>query len=481
MITMSALAQNARYMKTLPGIFFAVIIPLVSGCALFRPTDPYTPVELSCRPRASAAPLPVVPDVKTPGKEVTLQQAIDIGLSNNPEIAAVHWESMAAKARHDQSIGERLPRLGAIGGYTRYHNEQRLLPPGLPGDPSLLSRDIFSADAVLSLPIFTGGGLVNRVRASEYLAQAAIHRLSRSREELVFNISSTFFSILAQQHVVRSLEFSLTTLEAHVKRIDALIAAQKAANVDRLRTEVQLADVRQQLVREKNLMTIQRRVLANFLGLEENIDDILLQGELEFQNKPDTSEFDSSLVAALENRDDYLAARRSLEAQARRVDIAEAVYLPAVFLRGSYGVRLAAGRTRGTGDDFGNVGGIGLAMEIPIFEGGKVHAGINEQRAELASMKERLHTMELQIRLEIQTALSNIRSSEERLEAILKSIDQARESLRIEQQKYDLGKGAIVDVLDSQGALLESETTYYRVLAELHMALAQLKLARGEE
>jgi outer membrane protein len=127
------------------------------------------------------------------------------------------------------------------------------------------------------------------------------------------------------------------------------------------------------------------------------------------------------------------------------------------------------------------VGGIGLAMEIPIFEGGKVHAGINEQRAELASMKERLHTMELQIRLEIQTALSNIRSSEERLEAILKSIDQARESLRIEQQKYDLGKGAIVDVLDSQGALLESETTYYRVLAELHMALAQLKLARGEE
>jgi outer membrane protein TolC len=62
-----------------------------------------------------------------------------------------------------------------------------------------------------------------------------------------------------------------------------------------------------------------------------------------------------------------------------------------------------------------------------------------------------------------------------------KSIALARESLRIEQQKYDLGKGAIVDVLDAQAALLESETTYYRVLSEFHTALAQLKFAIGEE
>ena len=107
-------------MKSLTGIFFVVIIPLVSGCALFRPTDPYTPVILSGRIRVSVVPLKAAPDVKTPDKVVTLQQAIEIGLSNNPEIAAARWEFIAATARHDQSVGERLPRLGAVGGYTRY-------------------------------------------------------------------------------------------------------------------------------------------------------------------------------------------------------------------------------------------------------------------------------------------------------------------------------------------------------------------------
>jgi outer membrane protein len=468
-------------LKTVTGILFAIIIPLAGGCVLFRPTGPYTPVELSGRNRSSIETPHIEPDSKPPNNRLTLQQAIDIGLSNNPEIRAARWECMAAKARHDQTVGERLPRLGAVGGYTRYLDEQRLLPPGLPGDPSLLSRNIFSTDAVISLPLFTGEKLVNRVKAAELLQQSAQHSFSRTREELVFNISSTFFTIIAQHHVIASLEFSCTTLEEHVKRIGALMDAQKAATVDRLRTEVQLANVRQQLAREKNLMTIQRRILANFLGREENIDAMLLQGELEFKEKPGIPQFDSSLIAAWENRDDYLAARKSLEAQARKVDIAEAGYVPSVSLRGSYGVRLAAGQTRGTGDEYGDVGSVGLAMEIPIFEGGKVRAGINEQRANLASMQERLHAMELRIRLEVQTATSTIQSAEERLEAILKSVDQARESLRIEQQKYNLGKGAIVDVLDAQNALLESETTYYRVLAELHAALAQLKLARGEE
>ncbi len=320
-----------------------------------------------------------------------------------------------------------------------------------------------------------------RAIPAELLKQSAEYNLSRTKEELVFNITSTFFGILAQHRVISALEFSVKTLEEHIKRINALIDAQKAASVDRLRTEVQLANVRQLLGREKNLLVIQRRLLANLLGIEENMDDILLQGELEFKERPRIPGLDSSLIAAFKNRDDYLAALKSLEAQEWKVKIAEAGYVPSVSLRGSYGARLVAGQTRGNGDRYGDVVGVGLTLEIPVFEGGRVRAGINEQRAVLASMQERLRNIELRIRLEVQTAISNARSAAVRLEAILKSIDQARKSLRIEQEKYTIGKGAIVDVLDAQNALLESETTYYRVLAELHIALAQLKLARGEE
>ena len=335
---------------------------------------------------------------------------------------------------------------------------------------------------MLSMPIFTGGRLVNQVKAADLLREATLHRLARSREELVFNISSVFYSILAQRHVIESLEFSMGALEKHIQRIDALIEADKAAGVDRLRTEVRMADVRQKLVNEKNIMTIQRRVLANLLGLEKSFDTISLLGELESQEKIPIPELNTALTMAWESRDEYLAAKSNLEAQARKVDAARAGYWPSLYIQGSYGQRWAAGpKIIGSGVKSGDVGRIGLAMELPLLDGGRINAIIREQRADLAAAQERLGKLELQIRLEVESALSNIQSTEERMEATKTSIAQARESLRIEQQKYELGSGTIVDVLDAQAALLETETTYYRIQSEYHTAAAQLQLAIGEK
>ena len=61
-----------------------------------------------------------------------------------------------------------------------------------------------------------------------------------------------------------------------------------------------------------------------------------------------------------------------------------------------------------------------------------------------------------------------------------RAISLARENLDIERQKYELGRGVIVDVLDSQAALLASETNHYRAFADYHIAGAALRLAMGE-
>jgi outer membrane protein len=451
----------------------------LGGCAVVRPTDPYLSGRASAGGSYERTP-PALP-AELPEGTMTLPQAIRIALANNPEVAALGWDAAAAAARRDRAFSDRLPKLGAAGGYAHHLDPQRPLPVGRPGDPTILSRDIVSADIVLSMPLFTGGRLISRVRVAELVEIAAGHRLARTREEISFNVSSLFFGILAQRRVIESLEFSRRALEEHIRSVDALVTARKAANVDRMRADVRLADVEQQLVREKNVLAIQRRALVNLLGLEGDMDDIELRGELESQTSAAVPRLDSAIASALEGRGDYLAARSALEAQARSVDAARAERWPTVLLQGAYGPRWAAGSTTGTGDELGDVGRIGLAVEVPLFEGGRIGAEVREQRANLAATQERLRRLELQVRLEIETALLNVRSSEERMNAIGKSIAQARESLRIEQQKYDLGKGAIVDVLDAQAALLESETTYYRVLAEHGTAIAQLKLATGEE
>jgi len=130
--------------------------------------------------------------------------------------------------------------------------------------------------------------------------------------------------------------------------------------------------------------------------------------------------------------------------------------------------------------DAEDVGRIGIGVDLPLFEGGRTHARVREERAKLGASQERFRKLELQIRLEIETALSNVKSAFERVQTTEKAIDQARETLRIEREKYELGKGAIADVLDAQAALLEVETNLYRALADFNTAKAQVQLAMGE-
>lgn len=456
-----------------------LLVVLSMGCAVTRPTDPFSNVG-STRDRSKRAEA-VDPVLFSPVDSLSLSRAVEIALASNPEVAAARSDAEAALARYHIVAADRRPTLGAVGSFMYNLDAQRLLPVRRAGDPTILGEQIVSTDLVVMMPLFTGGRLVNEVRAADFLRQSAAHQAARTRAELVFNVSSMFFGILAQERMVAALDFSRETLERHLSRVDGLVAARKAAAVDRMRTEVRLADVTQRAVKERNVLAVMHRMLANLMGVECSADSFFLRGNLDMDLDAAVPDEDTTIAAALESRDDYLSARAALQSRARLVDAARAGYWPSVSLFGTYGARWAVGSFEGTANNPDDIGRLGLVFGVPLFEGGRIGAEVQARRAELRAAQERLRKFELQVRLEVETALLGLRSSRERIEATRKAVEQARESLRIEQQKYELGKGAIVDVLDAQAALLDSETNYYRALADFHTAGAQLKLAKGEE
>ncbi|NOZ19850.1 MAG: TolC family protein [Planctomycetes bacterium] len=456
-------------------ILAAAALVAASGCALINPTDPYAGAGITRHGGAKKA------NEKGVEGPFTLQQCLDIALASNPEIAARAWDTDAAKARKDVATGELLPSVHAVGGYQYYVTPHAVVPISGFGEPGAFSRSIFAGDLVVKMPLFTGGRIISEIKAAELLQQASKHYLARTREELVFNVSSVFYNILARRRIIKSLEFSKKTLEEHRKRVEHLMAVQKAAKVDLLRTEVRLADLEQQLVRERNVVAIQHRVLVNLLGIDDSKKTFSIRGELLF---PDVeTHLPDALEGAYANRDDYLAARAELEAQAKRVDAARAGRWPTISAEGSYGKRWATRRDndRLNGSPTQDAGSVGAVVDMPLFEGGRISARIREEKAKLHAAQERLRQLELRVRLDVERAVLNVKSSRARVVATEKAIEQGKESLRIEREKYDLGKGSITDVLDAQSALLDAQTNYYRALAEYNTSIAELRLATGKE
>ena len=81
----------------------------------------------------------------------------------------------------------------------------------------------------------------------------------------------------------------------------------------------------------------------------------------------------------------------------------------------------------------------------------------------------------------MESAVFNQRSTRKRILVTEKAIEQANESLRIEMEKYNLGKGSITNILDAQSALLDVQTNHYIALADYNISIAQLQLAQGGE
>jgi outer membrane protein len=463
-----------------------------SGCATEQTaTEPSLPVNHShiragTIPRSVGEKLDVAKEVhqaetRTVGPQLTLEQCIKTALKNNPQVIGAGWDISAAKADKDIAAGQQWPIVGIEGTYRHFLDDQRLVMPRYANEPGVYGEDILAGDIVLRMPIFTGGRIENEIKAADLLRQSAEHHFARTREEVVFNVSHVFYNILAQIHIIESLAFSRKTLEEHHKRVSDLVNVQKAARVDLLRTDVRLADVNQRLVAEKNVLSILRRVLANLLGLSSAESEVDVEGDL--QLKAVDANLPQSLAEAYAKRSDYLATREEVDAQARRLETARAGHLPIVSVEGAYGLRNSVGPTShpaGT-DDTEEVGFIGVGAIIPIFEGGQIPARVTREHAKLISLRERLRKLKLQIKLDVETAILNINSSGARIDATAKSIEQAKESLRIEREKYEIAKGSITNVLDAQAALLDAQTTYYHALADYNSAVAQWRLSIGEE
>ena len=410
---------------------------------------------------------------------LSLDKCIEVALENNPKIAQKKWDVETSLADKDIAEGLLWPSISAEAGYTHHLDNQRLVPARSPGELATFTDDIFSGDIVLRMPLYTSGRLESQVRASEYLTESAKQQFIRSSRELIFNVSNVFYSILGQKEVVGSLVFSQKALEEQRKRVQELLDSQKAARVDLLRTEVRLADIDQKILREGNVLVIQKSILANLMGVENLKGPVKLQGEL--KPKDFTADLNHSFAVALGQRSDYQAAKARVEAQNENLDAAKAGRGPVVSLEAAYGNRWSAGSTVGGSNMAEDVGRIGVVAAIPLFEGGRIRARIRRERSSLFAQKEALRELQLQVQLEVETAVSNIESTKARVESIEKAVEQGKESLRIEREKYDLGKGTIVDVLDAQAALLEAQTSFYRAMADYNVAVAQWRLAVGEK
>ncbi len=271
----------------------------------------------------------------------------------------------------------------------------------------------------------------------------------------------------------------MTQLSAHENVAKTFYEVGMTPLNDLLKSQVELANSRQELTIAKNNLEYAKSdfntLLRRHINSSVDLVDIL-------NHMPLTNELDYYLELAQKNRLEIKLADLQIEMAEKELALAKKDYFPTVTLTGTRYQR---------GTDWDVAGGDGISdpnswnvsaiASWNFWEWGKTCFGAKEKKSRLYQAKLSKDEIADKISLEVKQSFLKTKESENNIITVQKAIEQAKENLRISQERYKEQIATSTDVLDAQTLLSRTMTNYYNALYDFKISKASLYRAMSME
>jgi len=408
------------------------------------------------------------------GDSLTLDQAIQIALHENPLLSKSQNELVASEEAGKGARGRLLPQISGYTDYSRLSDPAVVVPiKSFGGMPPTFSRDQYRAGITVKIPLYEGGRLWTQISIAKFSKMISEANLRFTTQDVIANVTNIFNRILYIKSLVKAQEETLSALEKARDDAEVRLKVGRIAPVDLMRIETQVAAQRQSLIESREDERRSRQTLALLLGRDPSSEPDTI-GTL---SPPDTAAVqgtEAQLEEAIKNRPDVQRALREVRRAEANVRLVKGLHLPSLDLVGDYGRRAGSGFE---GDE--EVWSGGITVNLNIFSGGVISAQVREAEAKLLAAKEGLREAGLNGRTEVLHAISSVREARHRFQVARSVTSTARETFRIEDLKYRTGAGTITDSLLAQSAWLTARASELSAMYDMQKAVVDYKLAAG--
>lgn len=409
--------------------------------------------------------------------ELTLNDSVRLALEKNPNILAMKKRIESAKSQEQGALSNFLPKLDLSAMRTV---EEKLftieIPSFIPGQPPTVAKFDFTKDYQYSLrmtqPIFTGGKLISAYNQARLNLDLTEEMDSQIRQDLIFEVKKAYYGVLLSKEILKVSQDALSLAEKHLERTRKLLEAGVASKLDLLRAEVQVANLKPQVIRAKNACDLAEEGLRTLLGLSSE-DEIILKENLSY--KPAEIDQNKLLSFALERRPEINQLKIQRKMTLEMLKLAWASYIPNVAIAGEFNWR--ADRFSFSKGALENYYTVNLVVTLPIFDGFSRESKISQSKAELERIDYILKGVEQSISLDVKNAFLSFKEAKESYESQKTNVAQAEEAVRVAELNYEEGLATYLDVLSAHMALTEARTNLAQALFNYNVALAKIERA----
>lgn len=416
-----------------------------------------------------------------PGKELrlTLEQAIGIALSDNPTIRVAEQDVELKKVSYKEAWQTLLPTVDLTGSinYT-----VKAATMSLNGNNFKMGRDATSTwngALAVNLPLYAPT-VYRTMSMSESDMALAVEKSRASRLDMVNQVTKAYFQILLAQDSYDVLLEGYAFSERNYEVVKAKYEQGSVSEYDKISAEVQMRNLKPGLVSARNALNISEVQMKVLLGISDAelhivIDDSLKNYESAVSRQGivrDVSLSANSTMKQLELNETLL--QESIKMQ-------RTGFFPTLSL--SYQLQtqsLYNDNFRFWNYAWSPSSTLALTLSVPLFRASNF-TKVKTARIQLEQLGENRINTERQLRMQLQTYQDNMQACTEQMESNKESVAQAEKGRMIAQKRYEVGKGTMLELNNSEVVLTQSQLAYHQAIYDYLVAKADLDYLLGED
>ena len=431
---------------------------------------------------------------------LTLEEAIDLALSDNPTVKVANLEIERYDYVRKQTLSSLYPQVDASLQYSLALRRQEMTE-GF----SFGGKNTFNTAASLSMPLFVPA-VYEQLKLNRTQMESAVESARATRIDMIASVRSAYYNVLLAQQSLAVLQEAVLTTERVVANTKSLYDNGLASEYDYLTAQVQLSNLRPQVLQTENAIGITKLQLKMYLSLPAEVD-VEVVGTLDgFRDKVLLSEDysrDISDNTTLRNLDIQAQMLRHQERllKASRMPMVAAfgqisyIGQERVDLSGLMG-GMAGGAGRQQSDIVAQTRAaaasqskfwwqcpisVGAQISIPLFAGFKTVNQLREVNNQISQLNIQREYAEQGIRLQVEQAINTLITARETMLSNERTVEQAQKAYDISYTRYNAGAGTILELNSSQLSLTQAQLSYSQSIYDYLSAYANYQKTLGNE
>jgi outer membrane protein TolC len=412
--------------------------------------------------------------------QLDLKTAIGFAIENNFAIRQARERIRQQEGVLIEVKAREIPNVAASGAY-QFNDKDiaQTINVASTGAQSPADR-AWSISLTASQVVYAGGGVRSAVKSSQLVRDAAVLDLQSTINEALLQVRTAFYSVILAREKITVQEKNLVLLQQQLKTTTDRYEAGTVSSFEKLRAEVALANAKVPLITAKNDYRLSIETLRQALGFTTNKEDSIRKipdfvGTLDYT--PVSFDLQAAFDAAHVNRPDLQRLAKLSSAREELITNARSGYYPTVSAFGGWQLR------KGLTNDFGDSKDgflVGVQSQWNIFDGRATAGRVTQARSLLEQTKLTFIEAQLGAEVEVRRAFSNWQQATELADASKKVVEQAEESVRLANARYNAGTATQLDVLQSQTDLTTARTNQIQAYYTYTVAVASLRKAMGQ-